>query len=117
MFLKFFLLCIIFTLGSSQMADILTPFIDDFQNDFSNAMNQFSEPFQDMSDDFENFMDNLGRSASYEAEQSFHDIKCPTALLLSCDPPNKIIPALAYDNYDGTWTYCVQGYEGMCYRY
>lgn len=115
--LKFLLLLAISSLASSQQMDFITPAMNQIQSGFNNAMNQFSSPIETIQEDLDNFqqfIENFGRSADNEYEPQ-STVECPSALLLSCDPPHKYIPAMAYDNYDGTWTYCVC--DGKCFTF
>jgi hypothetical protein len=85
------------------------------------TINAMTQEFMGFGEEEVNIIDStFDRSAAMEGNEenwrvnsNAATMNCPSALLLSCETPLKYIPALAYDNYDGTWTYCT---ESCCLR-
>ena len=114
----FFILALALAVASSQMLNFLTDSaMNQIRGTFNNAIRDFVpqvETFSTGVENFEHFIESFDRAAEYdEEEEQKPTVECPSSLLLSCNPPHRYVPALAYDNYDGTWTYCVK-YENYC---
>lgn len=112
-----FLLSLTTTFTSSQLIDFITPAaINSVRGDVVHVINEVfdtADQFYSFGEDVvDNFMSNFDRSA--ENAEEISSVNCPSALLVSCDPPAKIIPTLAYENRDGSWDYCT---EKCCYRF